>query len=249
MKLSTRMKGYELSDTHYLKRRTPVIIRLDGKAFHTFTKGFTKPFDDILIDTMMETTRRLCAGIQCCKLGYTQSDEISLLLVDYDNIDTEPWFNNRQNKIESLSASICSVCFNVILAEKIKDIPELKDKSFTATFDSRAFNLPKEEVCNYFIWRQQDCTRNSIQSLGQANFSHKQLQNKSCNQIQDMLFTEKGINWNHIATKYKRGTCAVKITEGEFNGKWLTDDEIPIFIEDREYVDRFVYPKKEVKLL
>ena len=118
-----------------------------------------------------------------------------------------------------------------------------------AMFDSRAFTVPKSEVINCLIWRQQDATRNSIQSVGQANFSHKQLQNKNCSDIQDMLMLEKGINWNDCPTTLKRGSCCIKIpckinegTEQETTrNKWVIDNEIPIFTQNREYVNKLVF--------
>jgi len=110
-----------------------------------------------------------------------------------------------------------------------------------AMFDARAFVLPKEEVCNYFIWRQQDATRNSIMSVGQANFPHSELQNKHCGQIQDMLLKEKNINWNDFTIPQKRGVCCNKTPDG----CWRIDQDIPIFTQDRNYIDKWVYPSFE----
>ena len=121
-------------------------------------------------------------------------------------------------------------------------------------FDARCFNIPKEEVTNNLYWRQLDATRNSIQMVGQANFSHRQLQGKSCNMIQDMLMTEKGINWNDLPIHQKRGSCCVKVDSVTVceNGNveikpierpnWIIDTEIPIFKgEDRKYIDKLVF--------
>ena len=276
--LGNRMKGYEYISRNYLTKRLPVIIRLDGKAFHTFTKGLKKPFDDILIETMQETAKYLCENIQGCKLAYTQSDEITLLLTDYDNIDTQGWFEYNIQKMCSISASMATLAFNEIYHEKVlnyivrlgkgickndlkkNDIDllrkekEIYESKFNrALFDSRVFTLPKEEVCNCFIWRQQDAIRNSIQMVGQANFSHKELQNKSCNNIQDILFTQKGIDWNNYDTYLKRGSCVLKykyLVDGKDNTKvqrtkWVIDKDIPIFKKDRNYIDRFVFNEYE----
>ena len=256
--LGIRMKGYEFISRLFLMKRNPVIIRVDGKAFHTFTKGMNKPFDQPLIETMQETALELCKNIQGVKLAYTQSDEISLVLTDYDKIDTQGWFNYNLQKMCSISASMTTLYFNNIFNNKFYDIhvetnkrfldgeitvEELEDairiygsKRYKALFDSRAFSIPKDEVCNYFIWRQQDATRNSIQMVGQANFSHKELQGKNCNQIQDMLLTQKDINWNNLATPLKRGSCVIK----DDNGKWYIDNNIPIFTEDRDYVQKLI---------
>ena len=266
--LGDRMKeNYENRSKTYLTRRTPVIIRLDGKAFHTFTRGMKKPYDEIFHNTMNATMKYLCENIQGCKLGYTQSDEITLLLTDYDNLTTDAWFDYNVQKICSVSASMAAMKFNQILAEQIHnwinenarytgvdiELPleasaYSKAKRIGAMFDSRCFNIPEEEVTNCFIWRQQDATRNAIQMLGQCNFSHKELHGKSCNDIQDMLMLQKGINFNDMPTEFKRGVCCVKEVHQDpdvdiKNGpcprtRWVLDKEIPIFTQDRDYVER-----------
>lgn len=212
--LGTRMKSYEYVTRNFLTKRVPVIIRLDGKAFHTFTKGMKKPFDEVLIRTMQDTAKYLCENIQGCKIAYTQSDEITLLLTDYETIDTESWFNYNIQKMVSVSSSMATLSFNKFFRFNVetminKDIEinyylKLKNKIDNALFDSRVFNIPKEEVCNCFIWRQQDATRNSIQMVGQYYFSHKELNKKNCNEIQEMLFSQKGINWNDYSVYLKK---------------------------------------------
>ena len=276
--LGDRMKNnYENITRYYLTRRMPVIIRIDGRAFHTFTRGFKKPFDDILVNTMQDTMKYLCENIQGCVFGYTQSDEISLVLTDYAEITTDAWFGNNLQKMCSVSASMATLAFNKFFSEQVQDfmydccdefgddvLPEKQNdyelahnvyfkKLHTAMFDSRVFTIPKEEVCNYLIWRQQDATRNSIQSVGQANFSQKELHGKSCNNIQDMLMLQKGINWNDYSTTLKRGSCCIKaddsITEYDEVGnicgytersKWVIDNEIPIFTQDKNYVEKLI---------
>lgn len=270
--LGDRMKQYENISRIYLTRRMPVIIRIDGKAFHSFTRGFARPFDNLLITAMQETAKYLCENIQGCKLAYTQSDEISLLLVDYDTITTEAWFDNNLQKMVSIAASMATMAFNKFFVKYANDYCEsvfaLQDLDLDiekdymnaltkavvkgALFDARAFILPKEEVCNYFIWRQQDATRNSIQMVAQANFSHKELQNKSCNELQDMLHETKGINWNDYDTVYKRGSCVIKtevrtlvnqnnmIKEEIVRYPWTIDTEIPIFTQERYYIEQYV---------
>lgn len=263
--LGERMKGYENVSRIYLTKKMPVIIRIDGKAFHSFTRGFVRPFDDVLIKAMQDTAKFLCKNIMGCKLAYTQSDEISLLLVDYERNESQPWFENNLQKLCSVSASMATMvfnkCFDNIVSERagfelydqVLDIySKAVDKG--AMFDARAFILPKEEVCNYFIWRQQDATRNSIQMVAQSLFSHKELQNKNCNQLQEMMFQEKGINWNDYATVYKRGSCIVKETyniatdnlnplenEQIIRTRWSVDKEIPIFTQDRDYINKLVF--------
>ena len=264
--LGDRMKNYENVTRNYLTRRLPVIIRIDGKAFHTFTHGFEKPFDKIMVWCMQNTMKYLCENIQGCVLGYTQSDEITLVLVDYQDRESCAWFDNNIQKMASVSASMATMAFNKYFASEVIDglmasfnINDMEwhdklvniyhPKLDTAMFDSRVFTIPKEEVVNCLIWRQQDATRNSIQSVGQANFSHKQLQNKNCNDIQDMLMLEKGINWNDYPTTLKRGSCCIKVpckfnegTEQEtIRNKWVIDNEIPIFTQDKDYVNKLVF--------
>lgn len=205
--LGNRMKeNYENRSKTYLVRRTPVIIRLDGKAFHTFTKGLRKPFDDILIKTMQETAKYLCKNIQGCKIAYTQSDEITLLLTDYEKLTTDAWFDYNVQKMCSISASMATLAFNMFFKKNVdreydneygyEDGKIYYSKLNKALFDARAFNIPKEEVCNCFIWRQQDATRNAVEMVGHANFSTKELHKVNCNQIQEKLWQEKGINFN-----------------------------------------------------
>lgn len=279
--LGNRMKTfYEQIPKTKLMRRTPVIIRIDGKAFHTFTRGFKRPFDEILIKTMQETTKYLCENIQGCVLGYTQSDEITLVLVDYQRFETSAWFDYEIQKICSISASMATMAFNKFFAKNVKAY-EHSDETWSeelktfdtsradvykkalekgAMFDARVFNIPKEEVTNCVYWRQLDASRNSIQMVGQANFSHKELHCKTCNDIQDMLMLQKGINWNDFPTHQKRGTCVIKSDETEtitednigtdgsvigtmktVRSKWIIDTEMPLLKgEGREYIDKLV---------
>lgn len=253
-----RMKlYYEARSKTSLIRRTPVIIRLDGKAFHTFTKGFVKPFDECMSKAMQETMKYLCENIQGCVLGYTQSDEISLVLIDYQKLTTDSWFDYEVQKICSVTASMATLIFNRKFHAQVNELiwnGSLTDEELAtayrrsikmgAMFDSRCFNIPKEEVTNYILWRQQDATRNSINSVGQAYFPHKQLEGLNVNQVQELLFKEKGINWNDYPTKYRRGSCCVKDTISEgiaIRSSWRIDNEIPIFVEEgRNYIEKLI---------
>jgi tRNA(His) 5'-end guanylyltransferase len=227
--LGDRMKAnYESVWIQRLVRRMPVIMRLDGKSFHTLTKNCEKPFDKAFIKIMIETTKYLMSEAQGCKCGYVQSDEISLLLVDYDKFETQAWFSNEIQKIVSISAGIASAYFT-------------KEYGKLASFDSRVFNVPREEVCNYFIWRQKDWIRNSIQMLGQANFSHKQLQNKSCADIQDMLH-EKNINWAKLPLPLKNGSFILRET---INDRTCYIESCPIFTQNRNIIDELLIPSEE----
>ena len=274
--LGDRMKGYENVNRNYLTRRVPVIIRIDGKAFHTFTRGFKKPFDEILVKSMQETMKYLCENIQGCVLGYTQSDEITLVLIDYKRLDSCAWFDYNIQKMASIAASMATMAFNKFFKVAIDEYftsnklvtvltkadldynneltryYSVLDKAINkgAMFDARCFNIPKDEVCNCVLWRQNDATRNSIEMVGHANFSQKQLHQKSCNEIKDMLMVQRGINWNDFPVNLKRGSCCIReqySIEGSdgksvVRSKWTIDNNIPIFKgEGREYIEKLIY--------
>lgn len=257
--LGARMKeNYENISKTKLLRRTPVAIRIDGKAFHTFTRGFKKPFDDILIKSMEETMLYLCKNIQGCVLGYHQSDEITLILTDYKRFNSDAWFDYEVQKLCSIAASMATLAFNRAFKDEVEYIlgwaeaeslamyhaqveltkPHIKALEKGAMFDARCFNIPREEVTNLIYWRQLDAMRNSVQMVGQANFSHKQLDKKNQETIKKMLKEEKGIDWERdFATCYKRGTCCVR----DYNGQWYVDTEIPIFKgENRTYIEQLI---------
>lgn len=261
--LGKRMKEfYEGIPKTRLMRKCPVILRLDGKAFHTFAKGFDRPFDEVLVKTMQQTAKYLCENIQNTVMAYTQSDEITLILVDYKKLDSSAWFDYEVQKMCSVAASMATMAFNKYFALNSKDerlknelglcngigaaYQKALDKG--AMFDCRCFNIPKEEVTNLIYWRQLDATRNSIQMVGQANFSHKELHCKSCNDIQDMLMTQKGINWNNFPVYLKRGSCVIKdkyiVNENNKDVTrmhWVIDKNIPIFKGNgREYIEKLI---------
>lgn len=250
--LGIRMKNfYESVPKTKLLRRTPVAIRIDGKAFHSFTRGMKKPFDFILIESMQKTMQYLCENIQGCVLGYTQSDEITMLLIDYKRLNSDAWFDYEVQKMCSIAASMATMAFNRYFAEAAA--AAMEDEVYAealqkavqkgAMFDARCFNIPKEEAANLIYWRQLDAARNSVQMVGQANFSHKQLQGKSCEQIQDMLMQEKMFNWNELETCLKRGSCCVRKENAEAGkSNWIIDREIPQFKGDgREYIEKRIF--------
>lgn len=235
--LSTRMKeNYESRSKQYLLRRIPTIIRLDGKAFHTYTKGLNKPFDEGLIEDMQETTKFLCQNIQGCKMGYTQSDEITIVLTDYDTFETSAWFDYNVQKMTSISASIATAKFNQLRMQRfINESPTTNsnagkkyiysnevEESKLAYFDSRVFQIPeKEEVVNCLIWRQRDAEKNSVAMLAQSLYSHNELHKKNGNDMQEMCF-QKGHNWNDLHFSKKRGSFIIKNTY--VNGQLYKND-------------------------
>lgn len=231
--LGDRMKEfYENRTRNFLPRRTYTIIRVDGKAFHSYTRGLIRPFDEKLVNDMDETACYMCKNIQGAKFAFVQSDEISILLTDFEGLTTDAWFDGNIQKMASISASLATAKFNELRPNKI------------ALFDSRVFTIPSDiEVENYFIWRQQDTTRNSISSVAQSMFSHQELENKNTDQMQEMCF-QKGVNWNDFSAKLKRGRLIVKQDyekEGTTRSKWVSV-EPPIFTQEREML-KVLIPK------
>lgn len=254
--LGIRMKEYESVSKNFLTLRLPKVIRLDMRAGHTFTKEFNRPYDEIFSECMKYATKVCCEEIPDVVMGYTQSDEISLIINDVSKRDkTSCFFNGNVEKIVSLSASKCTIAFNrkfFELVEENKNKPDFikyKKKLWKAEFDSRVFCLPNvTEVHNYILWRQNDATKNSISSLAHTKFTNSELKGKNSNEMQDMLFKEFGINWNDYPVEYKRGTCFVKslyiknvtlktgeIIENVKRKRW-EKIEIPILTKDKEFI-------------
>lgn len=244
--LGDRIKGqYENRTRYYLPRRAYTIIRVDGRAFHTYTRGLARPFDHDFMEDMNATAAALCTEIQGAVFAFLQSDEVSILVTDFGQDDTEAWFDGNLQKMVSIAASTATAAFNACRAER--------GLNSRATFDGRAFTIPDPtEVENYFVWRQQDATRNSIAMAAQARFSQKQLQGVSCEQMQEMLFGE-GINWNDYPVGCKRGravvretriedvtyinkrTGGVSVAEGVARSAWVVA-EPPVFTQDRDWL-------------
>lgn len=269
--LDDRMKNaYENRYRMYLPDRIPVIIRLDGKAFHSFTRGLKKPFDALFIKTMQDTMEYLCSNIQGCKFGYVESDEISLCLWNWSKNESDAWFGNNLQKMVSISASMAGVAFNrywngnvaeylckyesdIITEEEDKYRITIKNKAemLMPVFDSRAFIIPAEEVHNYFVWRQNDCMRNSIQGLAQSLYSEREIHRINTSKLQNKMFSEKGINWNDYSVVERRGTCIYKVPtkviglngETVIRNKWTMDTNMPILSkpESKEFVTSKVF--------
>lgn len=243
--LGDRQKQYEDSFRITLPNRMPVLIRLDGKSFSSLTKPLSKPINIPFVNLMNDVASYLCENIQGCQLSYLQSDEISLLLNNYKEYDTQPWLGNNLQKITSVPAAWASSIFTSLSTQVF-------GKMKVIAFDARAWLLPKEDVNNYFLWRQRDCTRNSISMLAQSLYSHKELIGKNSSDKQELCF-QKGINWNNLPTFQKRGRCIVKqkTFKTGINKKtgesvssermeWKIDNEIPIFSQDKNYIEQFV---------
>jgi len=244
--LRKRIRGYEDAYRIYLPRRMPALIRVDGRSFHSVTRGMERPWDKTFKAAMDAAALTLCKEIQGAKVAYIQSDEITIFLTDYDSLSSEPWFGKNLQKMASVSAATASVAFSKSMIEQ--DKPEK-----TGTFDSRVFIVPRAEVTNAFIDRQQDCVRNSIESLAQANFSHKSLHGLNQAQLQEKLWQEKGINWNDCEIWQKRGRCVIKESHSGIEGqresiiraRWVVDNSIPTFTKNRDYIERFINADEE----
>ena len=226
--LENRMKdNYEHRSRIKLVRRMPVIMRLDGKAFHTFTRSCKKPFDESLRRAMCDTAHHLIEEIQGAKCAYVQSDEISILITDFDKLTTDAWFDYNIQKMTSISAALASVYFSF-------------EYDKPAYFDSRVFNVPKEEVNNYFMWRQQDWVRNSLYMFANSFYSCKELHKKNSSDMHEMLY-KKGENWAKLLDKWKNGS---------FIGKVLVEERMrpelfvlcPPFKEHPNIIDHYLKP-------
>lgn len=254
--LGDRMKAYEAATGAVLVPRMPAIIRVDGKAFHSWTKkNLSRINPEYEIESecemiggpsptlhrmMVRTAQGMCTGVQNAVLAYIQSDEISILLRDYDQLNTQQWFGGKVQKIVSVSASMASSYFNLYWTRygapfHINDV---------ALFDARVFQIPKEDVTNYFIWRQRDATRNSVNYIARQFFSHKELIGRNVGEVHEMLWSEHGINWDKYDTWMKRGSCVIQSNDKG----WMEDDDIPIFTQDREYIEKFANPGSDDEL-
>lgn len=218
--LGTRMKGYEVASRTVLPRRMPLIIRVDGKAFHTYTASL-KSFDEPMDAVMVHTAKALSHHVQGAVFAYTFSDEISLLVHNYKKFTSQPWYDNQVQKIVSVAAAVASAEFTAASGRVWSNVIK------PAYFDARAFVLPEAEACNYFVWRQQDAMRNSVQTFARTHFSHKQCENKSCAELRDMCVLRVGEAWDDLDVWKKRG-------RGVIAG---IADDVPVFSEQRSFIN------------
>lgn len=240
--LGDRMKGYEQAARVRLPMRMPVILRIDGRAFHTYTRDCDKPFDAKLMSAMDDVALRLCEEVQGAQIAYVQSDEISILVHNYKRLQSQAWFDNQVQKMVSVAASVAAAMMTALSYDVFGGYK-------LASFDARAFVLPEAEVCNYFVWRQQDATRNSIQMLARSLYSHAECVNKNQAALQEMCFA-KGYNWNDLPVAMRRGRCVVPIdfnirTGGHRQDGWSLDLEPPIFTQDRHYIEKHLECESE----
>ena len=214
--LGDRMKAYEYVWRQELPANSYTIIRIDGRAFHSYLQGCERPYDTRFMDDMDVLMKEMCADMQGVAFAYAQSDEISFLLTDFETPQKQAWFGGNRDKLVSIAAAHATGLF----------MHSIRPDDGFATFDARAFILPNAvEVANYFLWRQQDATRNSIQMAGQAYFSHQELEHKNTNEIQEMLHSQHGVNWNGYPDGFKRGRVAFQSsrTTRVLSHEWLRD--------------------------
>lgn len=203
--LATRMKNYENAFRHKLVSKIPVIVRLDGKAFHTLTAKLNRPFDENFQTSMVESAVEVAKQMQGFKLGYVQSDEASFLVTDYDTFETQPWFDYTKSKVESVSASIMSANFTIRME---------KHCGMLGIFDARAFNIPEHDITNYFLWRGKDWERNSVSMYCRSFFSHSEVNNKKRDEQHELLHSV-GKNWaTDLDDKWKNGVFIIKGKSG-----------------------------------
>lgn len=210
--LGDRMKAYEQATRSILPRRTHLICRVDGRAFHSYLRNAKKPFDGRVAAAMNAVAAALCKEMSGSVFAFTQSDECSVLLTDFESHGTQPWFGGVVQKMASIAGSVATVAFNDLYGPASYDWSG-EGRTKWATFDARVFTIPDPvEVANYFLWRQRDCVRNSITMAAQAKFSHKALHGKSTGDMQDMLWKQHGINWNDYPDGVKRGRVCTRKT-------------------------------------
>lgn len=235
MDIATRMKeNYELRQRPMLTRRVPVIVRVDGRAFHTYTRTMNHPYDDDLHAAMLAAAYATANDMQGCKAVYIQSDEASFLLTDYSTLTTEAWFDYNQSKLCSVSASLFTAKFN----QQVQLWPEARRPLKLAHFDARAFNMPREEVVNYFLWRMMDWTRNSVSMLTRAHYSPTEMHGASVPDMHEMLH-EKGINWATMQDWERNGTWLVSRS----SDRWYAGSETTAKYSDIEQLlSNHIYP-------
>lgn len=245
--IGDRMKNfYEGRSRIELPRKAYTLLRIDGKSFKNYTRNLKRPFDDDLMEDMDLTAAYLCKNIMGAKFAFVQSDEISILLTDFEEITTQAWFDNNLQKMCSISASMATSKFNQLRMQRFQDF-----NFKSAEFDSRVFQIPsKSEVENYFNWRQKDTTRNSISSVAQSLYSHSQLNGKNTDQMQELIF-QKGINWDKYKPKYKRGRLITKETfekkadnstkksANSIRTRWVST-EVPVFTKDKNFLKNII---------
>ena len=237
--LGDRMKLYEEPTRLRLQIKTPVVIRVDGRSFHTYTRGAQKPYDVLIQKAMQAATLALCNKAMGAVVGFQQSDEITVICQDWQNYESEQWFGGNVQKIATAAVVIATNAFN--------SYPGVIEAFGQASFDGRVHNIPHHEIVNHLIWRQQDTLRNSVSSLAQYYFSHSDLQGKSCDEMKAMLLEKVDVDWVTVLPSFVRNGFVVSKQYVQFEGAgplehglpaWTPDFNVPLFNENREYATR-----------
>lgn len=207
------MKEYEAATRLVLPRRTYTVVRVDGRAFHTFLRHASKPWDEDVVQIMQKTAQRLCKALDGAVLGYTQSDEISVILQDFENNGTQAWFGGVVQKMASIAAASATAFFT----QEYQHYFDLDEDGTLPVFDARVFTIPDVvEVANYLVWRQRDAVRNSILGLGVHEFKHKSIQGVGTYGMLEMLKNGRGIDWEvDVPQGLRQGWLVQKVQEGE----------------------------------
>lgn len=229
--LGDRIKRYEGCFDNTVIPRMPVIIRVDGRAFHTFTKHIDKPFDRGFMLGMSMAAYDVAKEMQGFKVAYIQSDEVTFCLTDYDTLTTQGWFGYRVSKMISISAALMSVTFNRMYA--------LGTSTNRPVFDSRAFSVPIDDVVNTFLWRAKDWRRNSIQMYAQHFFSHKELHKQNQENMLNML-NSIGKDWNTDLNNMERNGTFLILKDGEIQIRY---DILPNFQSINDGIGDLFIPK------
>lgn len=227
------MKRYELALRHSVTPRSPIIIRVDGKAFHTYTRPLKNPFDKNLSMAMVAVAKALCSGIQGAQLAYTQSDEVSVLVHAYKRFDSSCWFDGQVQKMASVSAAIAA---GVMTANS--DV--IFGRTRIAAFDSRVIVIPENDVCNYFVWRQQDCIRNSVQGHARTMFSHRECHKKDQEALKTMCRASMQ-PWEDLDPMWRYG---IVVEKRDGDRAWQQFDAYPPFQDDRLQIERHLDPEE-----
>jgi tRNA(His) 5'-end guanylyltransferase len=247
-------RAYESRTRTLLPRRTYTLLRVDGKSFHTYTRDCDRPYDVGLIADMDAAAKRLCQEVSGARLAFVQSDEISLLLTDFETTQTEAWFDGNVQKVASISASIATAAFNQARLARLEGTGANPAEFEMAVFDSRVWTIPERaEVANYFVWRQQDASRNSLSMTARAHFDQERLHGLTGGELHELLWAEQGVNWNNLPVGFKRGRAVVPdllegsaefidrrtghlcVAEGVTRRTWQVVDP-PVFTQDREWL-------------
>lgn len=228
--LGDRMKRYERAAERYFTPRVPVIVRVDGRAFHSFTRGCDRPFDGRIVEATLTAAMHVAEDMQGFTIGYVQSDEASFMLSDLASETTQPWFDYSAAKVVSIAASLMTAHFN-----------RAYGGDRLAIFDARAFSVPLDDAPNCFLWRMRDWQRNSLEMLARAHFSHKQLHCKGSADMREMLHG-KGVDWDDLSPQLKNGTVihrrAVEAPEHRWGyAEWRAAIDLSMALATKEAPD------------